>query len=180
MRQAARRSFCGTPSSARATTCGPCNERRRADAIARVAYEARRVYARALGEQALPDWDEAPPQQRQEALLGVEAVLCGAASTGARLHDVLTQHAHPLDSPGALFKVDYHDLPIAERRKVLLFRATVLALVDGPCTGLCHDEKCRDHRGPRLPPRDLPLALRHPAPAPGTRPTPPSPLKLYS
>ena len=26
---------------------------------------------------------------------------------------------------------------------MLLFRATVLALVDGPCTGLCHDEKCR-------------------------------------
>ena len=42
-----------------------------------------------------------------------------------------------------MFKVDYHDLPIAQRRKVLLFRATVLALVDGPCTGLCHDEKCR-------------------------------------
>jgi len=110
-------------------------------AIARVAYEARRVYARALGQQVLPDWDEAPPELRREALLGVEAVLCGAASTGARLHDVLRQ-AHPLGSPGAPFKVDYHDLPVAERRKVLLFRATVLALIDGPCTGLCHDEKC--------------------------------------
>jgi hypothetical protein len=112
-------------------------------AIARVAYEARRVYARALGERALPDWDEAPVELRREVLLGVEAVLRGTASTGARLHDVLTQHAHPLDSPGGLFKVDYHDLPIEQRRKVLLFRATVLALVDGPCTGLCHDEKCR-------------------------------------
>jgi hypothetical protein len=112
-------------------------------AIARIAYEARRVYARALGEYGLPDWEEASPQQREEALIGVEAVLCGAASSGARLHEVLTRRAHPLDSPGALFKVDYHDLPIAERRKVLLFRATVLALVDGPCTGLCHDEKCR-------------------------------------
>jgi hypothetical protein len=111
-------------------------------AIARVAYEARRVYARALGERALPDWDEAPVELRQEVLLGVEAVLRGTASTGARLHDVLT-HANPLDSPGGLFKVDYHDLPIEQRRKVLLFRATVLALVDGPCTGLCHDEKCR-------------------------------------
>jgi hypothetical protein len=112
-------------------------------AIARVAYEARRVYARALGEQLLPDWDEAPPQLRQEVLLGVEAVLCGAASTSARLHDVLTRHGHPLDSPGGLFKVGYQDLPIEQRRKLLLFRATVLALVDGPCTGLCHDEKCR-------------------------------------
>lgn len=112
-------------------------------AIARVAYEARRVYARALGQQALPDWDDAPPELRREALLGVQAVLCGAATTGARLHDVLTRQAHPLGSPGALFKMEYRDLPIAERRKVLLFRATVLALVDGPCTGLCHDEKCR-------------------------------------
>jgi hypothetical protein len=112
-------------------------------AIARVAYEARRGYARALGEQALPDWDDAPPQLRQEVLLGVEAVLRGTATTGARLHDVLTRQAHPLDSPCALFKVDYHDLPIEQRRKVLLFRATVLALVDGPCTGLCHDEKCQ-------------------------------------
>lgn len=111
-------------------------------AIARVAYEARRVYARALGDEVLPDWDDAPLELRREALLGVEAVLCGAASTGARLHDVLTRQAHPLRPPGALFKMDYHDLPIAERRKVLLFRATVLALVDGPCTGLCHDEKC--------------------------------------
>lgn len=112
-------------------------------AIARIAYEARRVYARALGEYGLPDWDEASPQEREEALAGVEAVLCGAASSGARLHEVWTRQMKPLDSPGAMFKVDYHDLPIEQRRKVLLFRATVLALIDGPCTGLCHDEKCQ-------------------------------------
>ncbi len=111
-------------------------------AMARIAYEARRVYARALGEHALPDWDEASPREREEALAGVEAVLCGAASSGARLHEVWRRQTHPLDSPGAMFKVDYHDLPIEQRRKVLLFRATVLALIDGPCTGLCHDEKC--------------------------------------
>jgi hypothetical protein len=115
-------------------------------AIARIAYEARRVYARALGEYGLPDWDEASPRQREEALAGVEAVLCGAASTGARLHEVWTRQGNPINSPlaspGTIFKVDYHDLPIEQRRKVLLFRATVLALVDGPCSGLCHDEKC--------------------------------------
>jgi hypothetical protein len=113
------------------------------DAIARVAYEARRVYARSLGDDRVPAWDEATPQQRQEALAGVEAVLCGAASTGERLHALWSQRTRRLDLPGDLFKVDYRDLPIAERRKLLLFRATVLALIDGPCTGLCHDEKCR-------------------------------------
>ncbi|MES1206327.1 MAG: hypothetical protein ABUS79_10360 [Pseudomonadota bacterium] len=109
--------------------------------IARIAYEARRGYARALGEPGLPDWEEAPPQLRQEILLGVEAVLCGAASTGARLHDLLTRRIP--DPPSNLFKVDYQDLPIEQRRKLLLLRATVLALIDGPCTGLCHDEKCQ-------------------------------------
>lgn len=112
-------------------------------AIARIAYEARRVYARALGEQVPPDWDEASPQQREAALAGVEAVLCGAASNGARLHEVWRRQTDPLDLPGAMFKVDYHELPIEQRRKVLLFRATVLALIDGPCSGLCHDEKCQ-------------------------------------
>jgi hypothetical protein len=111
-------------------------------AIARIAYEARRGYARALGEQAPPEWDQASPQQRQAALAGVEAVLCGAANNAARLHDVWRRQTVPLDSPGAMFKLEYHGLPIEQRRKVLLFRATVLALIDGPCTGLCHDEKC--------------------------------------
>jgi hypothetical protein len=147
--------------------------------IARVAYEARRLYARALGEQVLPDWDEAPSQLRQEVLLGVEAVLRGTASTGARLHDVLTRQAHPLDAPGSLFKVDYKDLPIAQRRKVLLFRATVLALVDGPCTGLCHDEKCRIiedhacHLDTCLSRFGIQPGAWHPA-------GPAAPLKLYS
>jgi hypothetical protein len=148
-------------------------------AIARVAYEARRVYARALGEQVLPDWDDAPLELRQEVLLGVEAVLRGTASTGARLHDLLTRHANPLDAPGAVFKVPYQDLPIAQRRKVLLFRATVLALVDGPCTGLCHDEKCRiveDHACHL----DTCLSRFGIQPGPWHRASPAEPLKLYS
>jgi hypothetical protein len=110
--------------------------------LARVAYEARRVYARSLGEEGPPDWDTASPRLRHEALLGVEAVLCGAGSSGARLHDAWARRSRRLDLPPGLFEVDYRDLPPSERRKLLLFRATVLALVDGPCTGLCHDETC--------------------------------------
>ena len=152
-------------------------------AIARIAYEARRVYARALGEYGLPDWDEASPQEREAALAGVEAVLCGAASSGARLHEVWTRQTNPLDSPGAMFRVDYHDLPIEQRRKVLLFRATVLALVDGPCSGLCHDEKCQiieDHAC------HLDTCLSRFGIPPGAwdrpkpKPTPTSALTLYS
>jgi hypothetical protein len=36
----------------------------------------------------------------------------------------------------------YRELTLEQRRKILLFRAVVLALVDGPCNGFCHDEKC--------------------------------------
>ena len=110
--------------------------------IARIAYEARRGYARALGEAGPPPWDEASPQQRDEVMAGVEAVLCGAASTGARLHELWTRRAGGPAASDGLHVPDYLDLPIEQRRKVLLFRATVLALVDGPCTGLCHDETC--------------------------------------
>jgi hypothetical protein len=150
-------------------------------AMARIAYEARRVYARALGEQEPPAWDEASPQQREAALAGVEAVLCGTANNGARLHDVWRRRTDPLDSPGAIFKGDYHDLPIEQRRKVLLFRAIVLALVDGPCTGLCHDEKCQaieDH------PCHLDTCLSRfgipPGPWDRPKPSPARPLALYS
>jgi hypothetical protein len=112
-------------------------------AIARIAYEARRSYARALGEPGLPEWDVASPQQREAALAAVEAVLSGAATNGARLHDVLRRQPSSLESPGPISKGDYHDLSVEQRRKVLLFRAIVVALIDGPCTGLCHDEKCQ-------------------------------------
>lgn len=104
--------------------------------IARVAYEARRSYSLALGEQPPPPWEEAPPGARSEAILGAEAVLTGEARSGAHLHDAWIRRA------GLWPPAGYEQLDLDERRKVLLFRAVVLAMIDGPCNGFCHDEAC--------------------------------------
>lgn len=111
-----------------------------ASEIARVAYEARRCYARALREPAPPRWEDAPPGARNEAIAGVEAVLTGQARSGAHLHDAWIRRASR-DDVGALAP-GYDQLGVDQRRKVLLFRAVVLAMVDGPCNGFCHDESC--------------------------------------
>jgi hypothetical protein len=111
-------------------------------AIAHVAYEARRMYCRALGESLPPDWEQASRQQRTEVLVGVEAVLSGTANSAARLHDALPKETMTIGPPYEFLASGYDDLCVDQRRKLLLFRAIVLALVDGPCNGLCHDEKC--------------------------------------
>ncbi len=110
--------------------------------IARVAYEARRCYARALREPPPPPWEQASPGLQREAIAGVEAVLTGQARSGAHLHDAWVRRAALDDRcvPGS----GYDQLDVDQRRKVLLFRAVVLAMVDGPCNGYCHDEACPD------------------------------------
>lgn len=111
-------------------------------AIAHVAYEARRMYCRSLGESMQPNWDKASTQQRYDVLAGVEAVLSGTANSAARLYDALTKETMTIGPPYGSLAPGYDDLGLDQRRKLLLFRAIVLALVDGPCNGLCHDEKC--------------------------------------
>jgi hypothetical protein len=114
-----------------------------ASAMARVAYEARRLYSAELGQAQHIAWEDAPLEERRRALLGVEAVLSGTARSGAHLHDAWSRRAAAAP-PDQLIAPGYDQLPIAERRKILLFRAVILALVDGPCNGYCHDEKCAD------------------------------------
>jgi hypothetical protein len=109
--------------------------------IARVAYEARRAYAVALGQPAPPSWDEAPPDERHEAIAGVEAVLSGEARSAAHLHETWARRAEDFPAVG-LYAPAYDQLGVDERRKLLLFRAVVLAAIDGPCNGFCHDDKC--------------------------------------
>jgi hypothetical protein len=109
--------------------------------IARVAYEARRMYGRALGEQTQPSWEEAERRQQEDAIAGVEAVLSGEARSGLHLLDAWVRRGAGFPSLETLLP-DYQQLGVDDRRKILLFRAVVLALVDGPCNGFCHDEKC--------------------------------------
>jgi hypothetical protein len=111
-----------------------------AAALARVAYEAGRAYAHSLGNDDQPSWEQASPRQRMQAMVGVQAVLSGEARSGAHLHAAWTGRA-PLGPFEALAR-GYEQLELQERRRVLLFRAVVLAMVDGPCNGFCHDDKC--------------------------------------
>jgi hypothetical protein len=108
--------------------------------MARVAYEAHRAYAHALGEDEQPKWEQASPRQRMEAMAGVQAVLSGEARSGAHLHEAWSKRATRV--PFGVLTPGYDQLGVADRRKVLLFRAVVLALIDGPCNGFCHDDKC--------------------------------------
>jgi hypothetical protein len=112
-----------------------------ASGIARVAYEATRAYSSLLGHAARPDWAAASPRQRRDVLLGVKAVLSGEARSGAHLHALwMASRAARLAQAARVPR--YADIDIVERRRILLFRAVVLALVDGPCSGYCHDADC--------------------------------------
>ena len=156
---------CGTPSPARATTCGRCNERRRAHRPSR-ASPTRRAGSTPgrSASRRCPTGTRRRPSCGGRRCSASRPSSAARPARGARLHDVLTRHGAPARfTRRACSRSTITTCRSKQRRKVLLFRATVLALVDGPCTGLCHDEKCRDHRGPRLPPRHLPLPLRHPA-----------------
>ena len=116
-----------------------------ASGIARVAYEATRAYAGLLGHEEGPVWLAASPGQRMGALAGALAVLSGEARSGAHLHALWLRRPGAGTSAGAPAAVPappYEQLTIVERRRILLFRAVVLALVDGPCNGDCHDERC--------------------------------------
>ena len=113
----------------------------KASAIARVAYEAERVYASALGEGAPPSWEDASRQEQGAAIAGVEAVLSGEARSGEHLHEAWARQGMAVPAL-AMETSRYHALSVEQRRNLLLFRAVVLALIDGPCNGFCHDEKC--------------------------------------
>jgi hypothetical protein len=114
----------------------------RLEALARIAHEAIRAYGAELGGPPPPPWDAATDRQRQDAIAGVEAVLAGQARSGRSFHQAWTRRLDRPDPP-------YEDLTADRRRELLLFRSVVLALIDGPCNGLCHDERCddlEDHR----------------------------------
>jgi len=109
----------------------------RLEALARIAHEAIRAYGRELGGPPPPPWDVATEHQRRDTILGVEVVLEGRAGSGRSFHEAWARRQDGPTPP-------YEDLTADRRRQLLLFRSVVLALVDGPCNGLCHDEACDD------------------------------------
>jgi len=106
--------------------------------IARVAHEAVRAYKQALGQDALPPWDEAPAWMHEASLAAVrdrlaapgappsaqhEAWLAEKRAAGWRYGEIKDPEArtHPL-------MVAYDELPEVERRKDALIQAIVDAL----------------------------------------------------
>jgi hypothetical protein len=103
--------------------------------IARVVHGATRAYGNLFGKMWEPSWDEASGWHRAAVIAGVKAVVSGEANSPEELHAARTRAA--LDTAGP-----FADLSIEQRRRTALFRAIVLALVDGPCEGDCHDPGC--------------------------------------
>jgi hypothetical protein len=109
----------------------------RLEALARIAHETIRAYGAETGGPPGPSWEVAPEDERRDTILGVEVVLDGRARSGRSFHEAWVRR---LDGPNP----PYEDLSADRRRQLLLFRSVVLALIDGPCNGLCHDERCDD------------------------------------
>lgn len=109
------------------------------EVIARICHEANRAYALATGEDPAkvhPSWDDAPPEIRESAIVGVQYALDGAGpeelhqswmqgklNAGWRFGEVRDndRKIHPCIVP-------YDKLPQEQRRKDALFGNIVDAL----------------------------------------------------
>jgi hypothetical protein len=116
------------------TTMANISEDRLLD-IARVVYGATRIYGHFSGEAWQPSWKEASGSERAAVIAGVKAVISGTASAPEALHAARVG-AHLGTAP------PIEALSVEERQKTDLFRAVVMALVDGPCDNDCHDRAC--------------------------------------
>lgn len=108
--------------------------------VARVCHEANRAYCVGLGDGSQPSWEDAPGWQRASAMSGVRAVMEGTAVSPESQHEAwcaekvaggwvygvekdAERKTHPCLVP-------YGELPAAQRRKDVLFRAVVRALTE--------------------------------------------------
>jgi len=110
--------------------------------IARVVRAATAMLGSCLG-------GEPPPEERhvggdlpdRAILRAVRAILSGRANSPGDLSAALADG----DGDRRAFR-PYEELSPEERRKRALIRAIVVALVDGPCSGDCHDSDCEATR----------------------------------
>jgi len=105
-------------------------------ACARAAHEANRAYCIAIGDNSQPSWDNAPPWQRDSALMGVPGALNG--NTPEQSHESWLEEKRrtgwkygPTKNPETKEHpcfVPYDDLPPEQRAKDHLFITTVRAV----------------------------------------------------
>jgi hypothetical protein len=103
--------------------------------IARVVHGATRIYGNLFGELCEPTWEEASGWHRAVVIAGVKAIISGDANAPEELHATRARIELGARRP-------FEALSVQQRRQTALFRAVVLALVDGPCEGDCHDPGC--------------------------------------
>lgn len=106
--------------------------------IARVAHEINRAYCLALGDNSQPAWEDAPDWQRQSAMNGVAFHISNPDAGPSHSHDEwLKEKAAtgwkwgPVKNPDTKEHpcfVAYDALPVEQKAKDYLFRATVHAL----------------------------------------------------
>lgn len=106
--------------------------------IARVCHEANRAYCAATGDASQPAWEDAPPWQRESAVIGVRFHLANPHAGDEASHEEwlrvkraegwvygATKDAAARTHP---CMVPFHKLPEEQQRKDTLFRAVVHAL----------------------------------------------------
>ncbi|ENX57648.1 MULTISPECIES: RyR domain-containing protein [Acinetobacter] len=111
-------------------------------AIAMACHLINTAYCQSLGDMSQPSWDDAPEQQRQSMVSGVEMHLANPDATPEQTHESwykskeaegwkygevkdLEKKEHPCFLP-------YDELPLEQKAKDYLFRATVHALKNMP------------------------------------------------
>lgn len=110
--------------------------------IAKMTHEVNRVYCESIGDFSQVPWGSAADWQRESAIQGVHETLSGKAKSPEEQHEAWRQmkveqgwvYGNVKDAAAKTHPcmVDYHALPVEQRRKDHLFRAVVLALAEAP------------------------------------------------
>ena len=107
--------------------------------IARVAHEINRAYCQALGDNSQPAWESAPDWQRSSAINGVAFHRANPDAEPSHSHVEWMKEKKatgwkfgPIKDPDKKEHpcfVPYDELPVEQKAKDYLFRATVHALI---------------------------------------------------
>ncbi|GAF70694.1 unnamed protein product [marine sediment metagenome] len=108
--------------------------------IAKVCHEVNRAYCQALGDGTQVPWEEAPQWQKSSAILGVEMHIEGEAGPEQSHEGWMAQKVADGWVYGELKDenlkthpclVPFDELPVDQQAKDYIFRAIVLAIIEG-------------------------------------------------
>jgi hypothetical protein len=106
---------------------------------AKVSHEVNRAYCRSIGDDSQPPWEHAPQWQKDSVLAGVKKIIEKPAITAREQHECWMEHkikdgwvygnVKDVDSKTHPCIVDYDKLPDCQKRKNVLFGASVRAVL---------------------------------------------------